>query len=384
MDDMTVRGRRAWITVDCAALRHNLRVLQGHLAPGAQLMAVLKANACGLGLLPMARRLQAYGVAYFAVAELGEGIALRKAGITGEILVLGYTGPRQAEKLAEYNIMQTVVDLEHAGALSGAGYPLRVHLKVDTGMNRLGESWRRCDNLAAMFKLPNLRVQGIYSHFSVSDSVGEDDIAFTETQVRRFYSVVDALQAQGLDVGKVHIQNSYGLVNHHLPCAGLARVALLLYGVPDSAGDTYLNPADLRPVAALRARIAQVKRVDTGEEIGYGRAEKLAGERVLATVSLGYADGVPRAYAGGGGRLLVNGQWARIVGRVCMDMLMVDVTDIPNVRQGGVATFIGADGDKKIRAEDAAAACGTISHELLCRLDPRVERIYLNTAGEKL
>lgn len=379
MDELTVKGRRAWITVDCAALRHNLRVLQGHLAPGAQLMVVMKANACGMGLLPMARRLQEYGIRYFAVAELGEGVALRKAGITCEILVLGYTGPQQAEKLAGHDIIQTVVDLQHAHALNGAGFPLRVHLKVDSGMNRLGESWRRPENLAAMFALPNLRVQGIFSHFSVSDSTGADDIAFTQMQAQRFYGVVDALQAQGLDVGLVHIQNSYGVVNHHQPQAALARVALLMYGVPDTAGDVYLNPADLRPVAALRARIAQVKRVDAGEEIGYGRAEKLAGERVLATVSLGYADGVPRALSGGKGRLLVNGRWAPIVGRVCMDMLMVDVTDIPDVRQGGVATFIGPDGDEEIRAEDVAAACGTISHELLCRLDPRVERIYLNT-----
>ena len=368
---------RAWRELDLAALRHNARVLQAALPAGCRLMAVVKADAYGHGLRPAARCLQRAGVRGFAVATLAEGIALRRAGVRGTVLVLGWTDPAEAARLRAWRLTAAVAGPEHGRALAAAGQGVRVHLAVDTGMHRLGLPWDDPDALAELFALPGLRVTGVFSHLCVSDSPAPADRAFTREQARRFAAAVDALRARGLDPGAVHLQASYGIWNADTlagaapPCAW-ARAGIALYGVPSDAAPVDA-PLDLRPALALRARVAAVRRLAAGEGAGYGLAFRAARPTTLAVVAIGYADGLPRDLAERGGGVLLQGRRCPMVGRLCMDQLLVDATDLPDPPcPGDTATLIGRDGTAQITAVQLAAACGTITNELLARLGPRL------------
>ena len=367
---------RAWRELDLAALRHNARVLQAALPAGCRLMAVVKADAYGHGLRPAARCLQRAGVRGFAVATLAEGIALRRAGVRGTVLVLGWTDPAEAARLWAWRLTAAVAGPEHGRALAAAGQGVRVHLAVDTGMHRLGLPWDDPDALAELFALPGLRVTGVFSHLCVSDSAAPADRAFTREQARRFAAAVEALRARGLDPGAVHLQASYGIWNADTlagaapPCAW-ARAGIALYGVTSDAAPVDA-PLDLRPALALRARVAAVRRLAAGEGAGYGLAFRAARPTTLAVVAIGYADGLPRSLPRQGGRVLVRGVFCPMVGRMCMDQLLVDVTDAPDAAPGDIATLLGTDGSAAIRAEELAARCGTITNELLSRLGSRL------------
>ena len=378
---------RAWRELDLAALRHNARVLQAALPAGCRLMAVVKADAYGHGLRPAARCLQRAGVRGFAVATLAEGIALRRAGVRGTVLVLGWTDPAEAARLRAWRLTAAVAGPEHGRALAAAGQGVRVHLAVDTGMHRLGLPWDDPDALAELFALPGLRVTGVFSHLCVSDSPAPADRAFTREQARRFAAAVDALRARGLDPGAVHLQASYGIWNADTlagaapPCAW-ARAGIALYGVPSDSAPVDA-PLDLRPALALRARVAAVRRLAAGEGAGYGLAFRAARPTTLAVVAIGYADGLPRDLAERGGGVLLQGRRCPMVGRLCMDQLLVDATDLPDPPcPGDTATLIGRDGAAQITAVQLAAACGTITNELLARLGPRLG--LLPTGGRPL
>ncbi|MBM6665377.1 alanine racemase [Flavonifractor plautii] len=310
------RTARAWREVDLEAVAHNAAWLQGRMGPGCRLMAVVKADAYGHGAGPVAQSLEEQGVKAFAVACLSEGIALRRQGVEGLILILGYTPPEEAAELARWGLTQCVADEAHGRALPAAGVPLEVHLALDTGMHRLGIPAEDHGAIARTRALPNLRFTGTFSHLCVSDSASSEDQAFTQTQLDRFYEAVAWMAAAGLDPGAVHIQASYGL--------------------------------------AFRAR------KDTK----------------LAVVTIGYADGLPRMLAQAGGAVLVRGVRCPMAGRMCMDQLLVDVTGVPQAAPGDVVTLIGRDGGAEIRAEEVAARCGTITNELLSRLGNRLPIQY--------
>ncbi len=366
---------RAWIELDAAALRHNIAVLRRQLSSGEELMAVVKANAYGHGDLEIARLCAAEGVNAFAVATPEEGVRLRRGGVKGEILVLGWAGPDSVRLLSRYRLTQTVVSLEHARALDQVGRRLKVHIKLDTGMHRLGISWNSLDDLEEVFSCQNLRVTGLYTHLSHSDSPQSEDIERTQEQISRFYKGTEALQAAGYRTGALHIQSSYGLLNYgELPCRW-ARAGIVLYGVLSRFGDRPRILPELRPVLSLRAKVAEVRTLAIGETAGYGGAFAARRPSRLAVLTIGYADGLPRALSCGKGRVLLHGQSAPIAGLICMDQLLADVTDIPGVEAGDTATLIGADGEERIPAGELAAACGTITNEILSRLGPRLDRI---------
>ena len=366
---------RAWIELNAAALRHNIAVLRRQLSSGEELMAVVKANAYGHGDLEIARLCAAEGVNAFAVATPEEGVRLRRGGVKGEILVLGWAGPDSVRLLSRYRLTQTVVSLEHARALDQVGRRLKVHIKLDTGMHRLGISWNSLDDLEEVFSCQNLRVTGLYTHLSHSDSPQSEDIACTQEQISRFYKGTEALQAAGYRTGALHIQSSYGLLNYgELPCRW-ARAGIVLYGVLSRSGDRPRVLPELRPVLSLHAKVAEVRTLAIGETAGYGGAFAARRPSRLAVLTIGYADGLPRALSCGKGRVLLHGQSAPIAGLICMDQLLADVTDIPGVEAGDTATLIGADGEERIPAGELAAACGTITNEILSRLGPRLDRI---------
>lgn len=368
---------RAWIELDAAALRHNLAALGSLLPEGARLMPVVKANAYGHGDLEIARLCAGAGADAFAVATAAEGVRLRRGGVRGTILILGYSGPELASLLARYRLTQTVVSAGHARALDACGRRLAVHLKVDTGLHRLGIPWDDTQSLTAPYSCSHLRVTGVFTHLADTERLDEASQARTREQLRRFRAAVDGLRSAGHAPGTVHFQGSYGLLNYPgLPC-GYARPGIALYGVLSAPGDATTAALPLRPVLSLRARVSQLHTLAAGEAAGYDGAYTAHRPTVLATLSIGYADGWPRTLSNGAGRVLLHGRTAPIVGLICMDQLLVDVTDMEGVAPGDTATLIGRDGDAVLTAEEAAQAAGTITNELLSRLGPRLERVVL-------
>ena len=314
---MTCANRRAWIEVDTGALRHNLIQLRRLLPEGCGLLAVVKANAYGHGAAECAAVCQQAGVRAFAVATAAEGAALRERGIAGEILVLGYSGAEAVPLLSRYCLSQAVVSLDHARLLNACGLPLRVHWKVDTGMHRLGFAWDRPEVLASAFACQHLQVCGLFTHLSDAEAPDPESRSRTQTQIDRFFQMVQYLRSAGYEPGILHLQGSYGLLNYGgIPGCGWVRAGIALYGLLSSPQDTTRFSADLRPVLSLRARVAQVHTLQAGEPAGYDGAFTAQRPSRLALVTIGYADGWPRSLSRGRGRVLVRGQSAPIAGQI--------------------------------------------------------------------
>lgn len=367
------RRDRAWIQLDRAALVHNLHALQALLPPGCRMMPAVKADAYGHGALAVARVLQAEGVSAFCVACLAEGIQLRRGGIRGTILILGYTHPDQFPLLRRYRLTQTVVDYPYARQLAAYGRPLAVHLAVDTGMHRLGEASGHLEEIRQIFALPSLRIQGIYTHLCTADGTTSRDQAYVHRQAQAFRELLERLQNQGIALPKVHLLASHGLLNYPDLGGDYARVGIALYGLLSAREDRNLAAPDLRPVLSLHARVAAVRALAPGQAAGYGLAFVARRPTKVAVLTIGYGDGLPRTLAGG--EVLLHGRRAPMVGRMCMDQLLVDVTDLPAPAPGDEAVLIGASGEEVISAYALARQSGSITNEILSRLGPRLERI---------
>lgn len=381
----TVPRGRAWIELNLNALRHNTEYLQSLLPRRCALMPVVKANAYGHGAGPITRELNAMGIQAFCVACVSEGIELRRRNITGEILVLGYTHPDQFPLLDKYALTQTAVDHAHALALSAYACsvsrsnlpPLPVHIAVDTGMHRLGEPAENISRIREIFSLPGLRITGMYTHLAASGGSDAASRNFTERQINSFYNIKKNLGNILPSYTRLHLQASYGILRYPLADVDCARPGIALYGLLSNAADTHALAAGLLPVLSLRARVAAVHRLAPGESAGYDMAYTATRPTVIATVTIGYADGLPRILSHGKGELLLCGRRVPIVGRICMDQLLADVTALPTVHPGATATLIGEDGGVSISAAELADACGTITNELLSCLGPRLERLAL-------
>lgn len=371
---------RAWAEINLDHLRHNAEELKWILSSRTNMMAVVKADAYGHGGVEVTKELNRVGINHFAVAEIGEGIRLRKNGVRGEILILGYTAPELAPRIARYRLTQTLLSREYGEALESYGVTLNVHVKIDTGMNRLGIPCHDIEAIMACYRYPHLQVTGTFSHLSMSDGLAPSEQGFTKEQLRRFDQVVHQLKAAGLHPGLVHIQSSYGILNYPELKYDLVRPGIALYGLLSHEGDKVRSGADLRPVLSLKATVTQVKEVEASHPVGYGHRFIPARNIRIATVSIGYADGIPRSLADHGGYVLIRGQRANIIGSICMDQLTIDVTSIGGVHHGDTVTLIGQDGAKTITASQMAERCGTVTNEILSRLGGRVERVY--TSGK--
>ena len=368
---------RAWIELDRAALRHNVEQLRSLLPEGCALMPAVKANAYGHGAVLVAKELNRLGVRAFCVAAAEEGAELRRHGVRGKILVLGYTHPRQFPLLRRYRLTQTVIDADHARLLNSYGKKLKVHLKIDTGMHRFGIPAKQKTEIARMFQLKNLRIEGIFTHLCADETRSGEDEAFTLIQAAAFCEVLYDLQKQGLPYGKAHLLSSYGLINYPELGGDYARVGIALYGVLSQGTDWESCRIDLRPVLSVKARVALVRDLRKGESAGYGFGYTAERNRRIAVLSIGYADGFPRAMSCGKGKVLIKGAVAPVIGYVCMDQTLVDVTDILDVESGDIAVVIGASGQREISAYDLSEASETITNELLSRLGTRLHRIMI-------
>ena len=366
---------RAWVEIDLDALAYNSVQLRSLMPQGCELMAVVKADAYGHGADRVAARLFDEGVRAFAVATVGEGVRLREFVPEGEIIVLGYTNPKDAGFLRDFRLTQLIVDGAYAKALNDTGYSIYAHISIDTGMHREGVPASDLTEIESIYARNNLNITGIETHLASSDSLDIDDVRFTNSQIERFFSTVEALRKKGYCVGSLHIQASYGLLNYPDTKCDCIRAGIALYGVLSHDEDTVIKPA-LKPVLALKAVVAQVRWIEAGEGVSYGRTFTADKPLKLATVCIGYADGVPRHMSGNGGMCLVRGHKVPIIGRICMDLLMLDVTDVETVEQGDIVTLIGRDGSEEIRCEDFARASDTISNDILCRLGCRLPRVY--------
>lgn len=363
---------RAWIEIDLNNLEHNARELQKAMPPKCGLMAVVKAEAYGHGAFAVSAHLNKIGVKSFAVATVDEGIALRKYGIRGEILILGYTNIHRINDLKKYDLIQTIISFEYACALNRQSIPVKVHIKIDTGMHRLGIPFDNVSEVKQVFAMENLKVCGIYTHLCCSDSRLTDDAAFTEEQINRFYRLMDLLKYNNVTVPKIHIQSSYGLLNYPDLKCDYARIGIALYGVlttPDY--NTVLKP-DLRPVLSLKTRVVHIQDVSKGESVGYGRAFIAERDSRIAILPVGYGDGFPRNLSCGKGCVLIRDQLAPIVGRICMDQLAVDVTGIKGAAIGDAVVLIGSGRTEKLPAPIIADSSDSISNELLCRMGARL------------
>ena len=369
-------GLRAWAEIDRSALVHNIGQLTELLPSGCELMAVVKANAYGHGDVLTAQVCMSSGVRDFAVATLEEGIRLRRAGIQGEILILGWTPPEQARLLARWRLSQAVVSRTYAEELNNSAHRVKVHLAVDTGMHRLGLSWDDGDGLLAVCQLKGLRVTGMFTHLAFAESLEPDAVGRTREQLHRFRQAAALVQSAGYGPVALHALSSYGLLNCPRQ-AGMAyaRPGIALYGVLSRPDDQVGALPDLRPVLSLRAKIARIHTLEPGDCAGYDGAFASSASARIAAVTIGYADGYPRSLSNGKGRVLIRGKFAPVAGLICMDQLLVDVTGIPEARESDTVTLIGRDGEQVLTAEEVARDAGTITNELLSRLGERVTRV---------
>lgn len=361
---------RAWIEINTENLRHNVNTLKAAMHPESEIMAVVKTNAYGHGDFEMAVLLNKMGIRAFAVATIDEGIRLRKYGISGEILILGYTPPFMAGELKKYGLTQTIVDISHARELNRQGIPVKCHIKIDTGMHRLGISYDSMLEIEEVFAKENLQVEGIYSHLCCSDNRSLEYEEFTRRQIERFYSVIDMLDEDGIKVPKVHIQSSYGLLNYPEYKCDYVRLGIALYGVLSTTDTMTKNRVMLRPVLSLKSRVILIRRVGRGESVGYNRDFIAKRDTVIAVIPVGYGDGFPRNLSGERAVVSICGEYAPVVGRICMDCMMVDITETENVRIGDEAVVIGE--EEGVNAPFVAENSGSISNELLCRMGSRL------------
>ena len=367
-------GRPTWLEVDLEAIAHNVRrVAFDIVGPGTRVLAVLKADAYGHGATRVARTVLNNGASYLGVASVNEGTALRQAGIVAPILILGFVPAWQAREVVLNDLTATVFDLDVVGALSRAarelGRTVRVHVKVDTGMGRLGLLPGQVTALVRELQpLPHLEVEGIFTHFSVADS----DEDYTRWQLGRFRRVLDELAGAGFEFALVHAANSAAILSLPESHFSLVRLGLAMYGLAPSP--QVPCPADFRPALTFKTQIAQVKALPDGSFVSYGNTYRIRGEQKIAVIPVGYADGFRRAPRHWG-HVLVRGQPAPIVGRVCMDQTMIDVTDIAGVRQGDEVVLIGQQGQQRITAEDVAERLGTINYEVVSEILARVPRV---------
>lgn len=374
----TSDDERAYLEINLNNLDHNAAVLQKSLPPKCELMAVVKAQAYGHGAYEIATYLNQKGVKAFAVATIDEGIELRRYGVLGVILILGYTVPTRAKEIHKYDLTQTLIDYEYADLLNRQGYLVKAHIKVDSGMHRLGFGETEIGNIIWVLAMHHIQVCGIFTHLCMSDSLDDKDVSFTKMQIDSFNKLLNLLKERGIVFPKIHMQSSYGLLNYPELKCDYMRAGVALYGVLSSPDDKTNLQLGLRPVLSLKSRLILVREVKKGDSVGYGRSFVADRDSIIAILPIGYADGYPRNLSCGKGYVLINGQRADVVGRICMDQLAVDVTDIPDVEAGMTATLIGKDGEEEIFASAVAKRAESITNELLSRMGRRLKVFVIN------
>ena len=365
-------SRAVWAEIDLEAVEHNIKEIKKCVQGGAKFCAVVKADAYGHGAIAVAERAVKLGADYLAVAVLQEAVELRSAGITTPILILGATQLEDAGLVVDQNITQTVFTLEAVQALSAEavrrGRTVKVHLKIDTGMSRIGVRPEAAGDMAAAISaMPGIELEGMFSHFALSDA---RDKTYAHEQLARFRQAIAGVEAKGIAIPVKHIANSAAILEMPETHFDMVRAGVILYGLWPS--DEVEHVIELRPAMKLCAKLVYIKTMHTGEKISYGCTYTVPRESRIATLPLGYADGYTRLYAGKA-VVELNGKRVPVTGRICMDQCMVDVTEVPEAAAGDEVVLFGSD---TLTADEAASWLGTINYEIVCMVSPRVPRVY--------
>ncbi len=372
--------RPTFAEIDLDNLAFNFHSSRAFIGDEIEYMAVVKANAYGHGAVECSRRLEAEGVNWLAVALAEEGIELREAGISRPILCLGGVSPGQAQLHLSHDLTPAIFNIEAAESVSraaaNAGVTAKIHIKIDTGMGRLGISHRDAAAFADRIAgLQNLFVEGMMTHFASADDL--DEIEFTDLQTRRFYRAVDAFSERGLRPRIVDLANSPGAVAHPQSRGNMVRLGGILYGLGDDVLPSGINKPELHPVISVKTRIAQIKPIPAGEAIGYGRTHTLTRDSLIGALPIGYHDGYRRVLSNKA-RVIVNGRYVPVIGRISMDWTLIDLTDSPDAKLGDEAILIGSNGGLRVTAEELAGFADTISYEITCGISQRVRRVWLS------
>ena len=371
-------ARPTWAEIDLAALAHNFHVIKDQIGPDTKILAAVKANAYGHGAVECARRLESEGADWFGLALPEEGIELRQAGITRPILCLGGFWPGQEESLLEHQLTPVVYRLDLIESLNraaqNANKTAAVHVKIDTGMGRLGVRADALDDFCIpLAKFKNIRVEGLMTHLAAADDESKQE--FTDHQLSKFESAIAAFRERGFQPKLVHAANSAAAFANPGARGNMVRPGGALYGFTRDVLPSNIETPALRPVMSVHSRVMLLKKVPRGEYLGYGCTFQTQRDSLIATIPIGYDDGYRRALSNKG-QVIVRGQFAPVVGRVSMDLTLVDVTEAPNVSLDDHVTLLGQDGESSITAEDLGELAETISYEITCGISNRVPRIY--------
>lgn len=371
-------NRPTWAEINLANLAFNLQSVKAFIGYGVKYMAVVKADAYGHGAIECAKKLEQENIDWFGVAIPEEGAELRRAGIRKPILCFGGFWHGQEDLLLDYRITPVIFRLDLAEKLDAAARQKNVvadvHVKVDTGMNRVGVRHDEFNEFAKnLLNFKNLRVDGVMTHFANADDSSQND--FTNLQIARFKTAVGILREKGFDPTYTDLANSPGAVAHPAARNNMVRLGGILYGLGDDVLPANVEKPKLKPVLSLKSQINLLKKVRKGETVGYARTFTTERDSLIATIPIGYHDGLPRAVSNRA-KAIINGHFAPIVGRVSMDWTILDVTDVPGINVGDEAILIGVKDDLRIKAEALAAQANTISYELTCGINQRVTKIY--------
>jgi len=376
---MDYKRNRTWAEIDLDAIAHNVREIRRITSRKADIMGIVKADAYGHGVLQTVKTLLDNGVTRLAVSMLDEAIQLRQFGVKVPILILSYTDPSRADEIIKNEVTQTVYSLDLANALSEAavrlGRDVKIHVKVDTGMGRVGfmPGYSAIKNVIEISRMPGLIIEGLFTHFASAD---EKDRSYTQMQFERFMSICNELGRVGVHIPVKHVCNSAGIIEYPEMHLDMVRPGIILYGIYPS-DDVDKSKISLKPAMTLKTSVIHVKEVEKGTCISYGRIFTTKRDSRIATLPIGYADGYSRLLSNKG-QVLINGQRVPIVGRICMDQCMADITDVKGpVKVGDEVVIFGKQGDEEIGVSEIADLIGTISYELVCLIGKRVPRFYL-------
>ena len=370
--------RPTWAEINLDNLAANFRSVKAFIGAGPKIMAVVKADAYGHGAVACSKRLEAEGVDWFGVALPEEGVELRRAGIRKLILCLGGFWSDQESVVLNYSLTPVIFRIERARLLNAAatrrGTAVSIHVKVDTGMGRVGVRYDQVREFVdSLRQLDHLRVEGVMTHFAAADDLEQNE--FTDLQIKRFHESVAIFRESGFNPAYLDMANSPGAVAHADARSNMVRLGGVLYGLGGDVLPKGIDKPELKAVMSLHTRIADLKRVPAGETIGYGRTFRTERDSVIATIPIGYQDGYSRPLSNIG-RAIVCSKYVPVAGRLSMDWTTLDVTDCPEVAIGDEVTLIGEQGGCRVLAEDLALATGTISYEITCGINRRVPRVY--------
>ena len=385
MDTNILNPLTRWCEIDLDLLSHNINETKKLILPNTKIMAVIKDNAYGHGDIVIANEMERLGIDFFAVSHIDEAIRLRKNGVKSNILILSYTSPYYFKLLSKYKLTQTLISLEYAKKIDNfcniENCKINTHVKIDTGMHRLGLCYDgTCDTLEPIleiYNLSHLKITGTYTHFPVADSLTPDNITYTKKQYELFQELIAILSEKGIYTGTLHTQNSPATLHFPDFKCDYIRVGSLLLGMP--YGDVSMLPQakNFKSMFSLKARVSIVKTLPPNTKVSYGLNYTTSKFEKIAVVAIGYGDGFPRYLSNRHVSVIVNGHLAEVIGNICMDQLIINVTSIPNIEEGDIVTLIGSSDGYTISLDDIAQMMNTLNNEIVDHINPRVPRVYI-------